>query len=659
MDSKKKYEIAANALRILAIDMVQKANSGHPGLPLGAADIVTVLFADIMKYYPAKPTWANRDRFILSAGHGSALLYALLYLCGYDISIEDLKRFRQLNSITPGHPEYHPEIGIEMTTGPLGQGISTAVGIALAEKWLATRFNKPEYPIFDHYTYVLASDGDIMEGISHEAAALAGHLGLGKLIVLFDDNRITIDGETSLATSENVGQRFGAYGWHVQHVNGHDYSEIHSALHEARLINDKPSIILCRTHIGYKSPRQDTPKVHGEPLGEDGVAATRAALGWPDSTPFVVDQSCSELFVQGALRGKAAWENWQSLMAEYQTKYTDDAEMLEQLFSGRLPKNWDEELIDFTNEKPIATRAASGMVLEQLIDRLPNLIGGSADLSGSNKTRPKHIDSIQRDNYKGRYIHYGVREHGMGAIMNGLALHGLRPYGGTFLVFSDYMRPAIRLAALMGLPVIYVFTHDSIGLGEDGPTHQPVEHLAALRAIPNLVVIRPADGNETVAAWKVAIERKTGPTAIILSRQSLPQITPKNNDLKFGAYVLQYEKEEKPDVNVIATGSEVSVAVNVGKLLKAEGIDVRIVSMPSVELFQEMDEDYKKEVIPQNVFTATIEAGTTTCWQGILGTDNLHFGVDTFGASAPYKLLYKQFGLDAESVAKKILERLG
>ena len=649
--------LAANALRILSIDAVQAANSGHPGLPLGMADVVTVLWTKIMKHNPKQPKWFDRDRFILSAGHGSALLYALLYLNGYPMPLEELKQFRQWGSITPGHPEYDPEIGIEMTTGPLGQGISTAVGIALAEKWFEARYNKQNFEIVNHYTFVLASDGDLMEGVSHEAASLAGHLGLNKLIVLYDDNQISIDGSTELAYTDDVLMRFKAYGWNVDRIDGHNYQEIEDAILRAKKCEDKPTIIACKTHIGYASPLQDTSKVHGSPLGEEGVMETREKLMWPYKEPFFVPDEVKDYFEAHAQKGTQANIAWDALVERYKEAYPALYDEFTLIVAGKLPDGWDAGMPDFSRGEADATRNLSLRVLDSFFEKLPMMIGGSADLTGSNKTKPKNVNVINTGSFNGRYIHYGVREHGMGAIMNGLALHNLRPYGGTFLVFSDYMRPSIRLAALMKLPVIYVFTHDSIGLGEDGPTHQPIEQLLSLRTVPNLVVIRPADGNETSVAWKVAIERVDGPTALILTRQSLSQITPFRNRLSKGAYVLS-ETLEKPDVILIGSGSEVEIALEAKELLAEKGVHARVVSMPSWELFEMQSEIYRKSVLNPGIPKVAIEAGTTLAWQKYVGDKGCVIGIDRFGASAPYSILYEKFGFTAENVVEKTVKLL-
>ena len=654
--------LVANTLRLLAADAVQAANSGHPGLPLGAADIATVLWTRFLVHNPTDPQWANRDRFILSAGHGSALLYALLHVSGFPLSLEEIKRFRQWGSLTAGHPEYDPALGIEITTGPLGQGFSTSVGMALAERMLAARFNQPDFPVVEHYTYVLASDGDLMEGVSHEAASLAGHLGLGQLIVLYDDNSITIDGSTDLAFSEDVLKRFEAYHWHTLRVDGHDMAAIDAAIRMAQAETDRPSIIACRTHIGYGSPRQDNSKVHGAPLGDEDLRKTKETLGFPADESFVVSDVARERFAANAQRGKARQAAWEQMMSAYSQRYPELAAQWDMYVKGELPVDLTEVLPAFAPDKPLATRVASGQVLSAIAPHLMTLTGGSADLTPSNNTLPKDGVSVKRGDFSGSYIHYGVREHGMGAILNGLALHGMRPYGGTFLIFSEYMRPAIRMAAMMKLPVVYVFTHDSIGLGEDGPTHQPVEQATALRTIPNLLVIRPADANETAAAWKVALERKDGPTALLLSRQNLPHVSAGYEGLAQGAYVLAEAKGGKPDLVLMATGSEVSLALAAREELEKEGISARVVSMPCWELFDEQDESYQSSVLPAGVPRLAIEAGVSLAWPRYLYANEGHgkvIGMDRYGASAPYQTLFEKFGFSTENVvsqAKSLLK---
>lgn len=645
-------QLIATTLRMLAADAVQQANSGHPGLPLGAADIVTVLWTRWLKHNPANPQWANRDRFVLSAGHGSTLLYGLLHLFGYPMPLDEIKRFRQWNSLTPGHPEYDPHLGIETTTGPLGQGFANAVGIALAERWLAARFNRPDFPIVDHFTYVLASDGDLEEGLSHESASLAGHWGLGKLIVLYDDNHISIDGPTALSFSENIPQRFAAYGWHTQQVDGHNMAAIADAIRAAQAETARPSLIACRTHIGLGSPKQDTSKVHGEPLGEDALRATKEYYRWPQEPRFYIPDGIHTRLDQVRAIGKTREEEWNALMARYRAQYPDLAAQWDLYSAGALPQGWQALLPTLSSDKPLATRAASGQVLEAIVGKIPTLLGGSADLTPSNNTKPTHAKHIQRDDFSGTYLHFGVREHAMGGIMNGLALHGLRPYGGTFLVFSDYMRPTIRLAAFMRLPVIYVFTHDSIGLGEDGPTHQPSEHITALRAIPNLVVIRPADGNETVQAWKFALARRDGPTALLLSRQPIPFTTPVNNDLARGAYILA--DDATPKIVLIATGSEVALAMEARQKLAEQGIAARVVSMPSWELFDAQPREYRQHVLPPHLPRLAIEAGVTLAWGRYVGDHGAVIGLDRYGASGPYKVLFRELGFNVDNIVAHV-----
>lgn len=650
--------LVANTLRILSIEAVQKANSGHPGLPLGTADIATVLWTRFLKHNPADPTWPNRDRFILSAGHGSALLYSLLHLSGYPLSLDELKNFRQWSSHTAGHPEYNPKLGIEVTTGPLGQGISNAAGIALAERWLAARFNRPKFPVVDHYTYALVSDGDLMEGVSHEAASLAGHLELSKLIVFYDDNHISIDGDTALSNSTDVMTRFEAYGWQTLPVDGHDMAAVDEAIQTAKASKERPTLIVCRTHIGYGSPAQDTAKAHGAPLGEEGVRTTKEHFDWPLEPSFYVPDETRERFERVKEIGQQEQAKWEDMLEGYRAMHPDLAAKWDRLNNGDLPDGWEEALPDFSEAKTMATRASSGQVLAALVPEIPHLLGGSADLTGSNKTKTGDHSEIKPGDFSGNYIHYGIREHGMGAIMNGLALHGLRPYGGTFLVFSDYMRPSIRLAAMMGLPVIYVFSHDSIGLGEDGPTHQPVEQIASLRLIPNLMLLRPADGNETAQAWKIALERKDGPTALILTRQGQPQITPIDNDSARGAYILAQANDGEPDIVLIGTGSEVSLALNAGQELAKQGVNAQVVSMPSWELFAAQSASYRQAVLPPDVPRLAIEAGATLCWPRYIGDDGAVIGLDRFGASAPYEEIFEAFGFTVENAVRKATELL-
>lgn len=651
--------LAANAVRALAMDAVQAAESGHPGMPMGTADLAVVLWTQFLKHNPQVPDWVDRDRFVLSAGHGSMLLYALLHLSGYDLPLEELKRFRQWGSRTPGHPEYGHTPGVETTTGPLGQGITTAVGMAIAERHLAAVFNRDGFPIFDHYTYVIAGDGDMMEGISHEASALAGHLGLGKLIVLYDDNAISIDGSTALAMTEDVQARYRAYGWQTLAVDGHDATAVSEALTAARADTTRPTLIACRTTIGYGSPnRQGTAKAHGEPLGTAEVTLAKQTLGWPYDEPFTVPEEAA-VFMRGAAERSAEQHRaWQEMFQRYAEAHPTPAAQFAQALSGQLPEHWQKLLPTFPVGKSEATRNASGKVLAALTRHLPTLVGGSADLTGSNKTWADGMGVFNRDNPSGRYLHYGVREHAMGGVMNGMSLHGgIRPYGGTFLVFSDYMRGAVRLAALMHQPVIYVFTHDSIGLGEDGPTHQPIEHLAGLRAIPNLTVVRPADANETSAAWRVALERTDGPTALILSRQNLPTLDGTEAALR-GGYVLR--DAPHPQAIILATGSEVAIAVAAQALLAEQGIAARVVSLPSWEVFAAQPAAYRNAVLPPEIVArVSIEAGSTLGWERYVGPFGRTIGLNQFGASAPYEELYAQFGLTAQAVAAAVLELVG
>jgi transketolase len=655
--------LAADTVRTLAMDGVQKANSGHPGMPMGMADAAVVLWTQFLKYNPADPTWPDRDRFVLSAGHGSMLLYSLLYLSGYDLPLEQLQAFRQWGSRTPGHPEYGLTPGVETTTGPLGQGLANAVGLALAERWLAEHFNRPGFELVNHHTYVIASDGDMMEGISHEAAALAGHLGLGKLIVLYDDNGISIDGPTSLSFSEDVLARFAAYGWSTHHVDGHDPEAVQAAISAAQAETKRPSLIACKTHVGFGSPnRQDTSKAHGEPLGVDEVRLAKERLGWPPDEHFYVPAEVYEFVREAGAAGAVEQAEWQACFDGYTEIYPKLAAAFRRAISGELPADWDHGWPTFSIDKPLATRAASGAVLNAIAPRIPTLLGGSADLTPSNNTLPKGEGYLTRENFSGRYIHFGVREHGMGAILNGLALHGgVRPYGGTFLIFSDYMRPAIRLAALMKLPVVFIFTHDSIGLGEDGPTHQPIEHFTSLRAIPNLAVFRPADATETVEAWRAALTRPHGPTALILTRQAIPVIDRARYALAQGAarggYILS--ETEDPEVILIGTGSEVHLALAAQEMLATQEVRARVVSMPCWELFDAQPDEYRETVLPSDIRArVAVEAGATLAWSRYVGLDGRIVGLDRFGASAPYQVIYQKLGLTAEAVAEAAWQTL-
>ncbi len=656
-------QLCANAIRALAIDAVQQANSGHPGMPLGMADAAYVLWTRFLKHNPADPHWPNRDRFVLSAGHGSMLLYALLHLSGYELSLDDLKQFRQWGSRTPGHPEYHETPGVEMTTGPLGQGIATAVGMAIAERWLATKFNRVGFPIVDHYTYVIASDGDLMEGISHEAASLAGHLRLGKLIVLYDSNDISLVGPTKLAWSENVANRFAAYGWQVLYADGHNMSAVALALAEAIADSERPSLIITRTIIGYGSPRAGSHKAHGEPLGTEGVKLTKAALGWPQEPAFYVPPEVYDHMQLAVEVGAVRQREWEAMLQRYRASYPELAAQWDVLQAGGLPTGWEAALPVFAADpKAKGTRVASGTVLQALAPVIPGLLGGSADLHTSDFTYLEGFGSISGENFNARNLHFGVREHAMGAILNGMALHGgIIPYGGTFLVFSDYMRPAIRLAALMRLRVIYVFTHDSIGVGEDGPTHQPVEHLVSLRAIPNLLVVRPGDANEVAMAWRLALQRTNGPTAIILSRQNVPTLDrthPGGADgVLRGGYVLR--TTDPVQAIIIATGSEVALALTAADQLASEGIGVQVVSMPCRELFDQQDATYREQVLPSSIKArVAVEAGRSLGWERYVGCTGTIIGVDRFGASAPFQRVYAEFGLTVERIVAAVKDQL-
>ncbi|MBN1103803.1 MAG: transketolase [Deltaproteobacteria bacterium] len=656
--------LCINTIRMLSADCVERARSGHPGMPMGAAPMAYVLWTRFLRHHPRNPGWPDRDRFVLSAGHGSMLLYSLLHLTGYDLSLEELKNFRQWESRTPGHPEFGRTPGVETTTGPLGQGFGNGVGMAIAERFLAARFNRPGHEVVNHYTYGIVSDGDLMEGVSHEAASLAGHLGLGRLIYLYDDNHITIDGVTDLAFTENRVARFKAYGWHVQEVkDGNDLQAIARAIRVARSQRHRPSLIAVRTHIGYGSPnKQDTSSAHGEPLGPEELRLTKEKIGWPTEPECFVPEQALSLFRGAIPRGEKMEKVWKKRFLAYERAYPEQAEEWNRWFRSKVPGNWEEDIPAFPPDpKGMATRVASGSVLNALAGRFPNLIGGSADLAPSNKTFVKGGLIFQRDSFEGRNFHFGVREHGMGAVMNGMALHGgLIPYGGTFLVFSDYMRPAIRLAALMGLKVIYVFTHDSIGLGEDGPTHQPVEHLAALRAIPHLTVLRPCDANETAEAWRFALSQTSGPVALVLSRQNLPtldrnQVSPAEG-LHRGAYTLAQETGGNPDLILIASGSEVALALQAAQRLRQQGISPRVVSMPSWELFDKQPERYRHDVLPPGVEKRiAVEAGSPQGWHRYVGSGGEVIGIERFGASAPYKTLYEKLGITVDRIVEAAL----
>ena len=663
-------ELCINTLRFLAVDAVQKANSGHPGAPMGAAPMAYVLWDRFLKHSPQEPKWPDRDRFILSAGHASAMLYALLHLTGYDLSLEELKQFRQWGSKTPGHPEYGVVPGVEATTGPLGQGFANGVGMAIAERWLANHYNRPGHEIINHYTYAIVSDGDLQEGVASEAASLAGTLRLGKLIYLYDDNDISIEGDTAITFTENVAQRFQAYGWHVlDPIDGMDTSSIEQAISLAQAEAEHPSLIICQTTIGYGSPNKaGTAAAHGEPLGEEEVRLTKQSLGWPYEEPFAIPEEALAHFRKAQARGSLWQQEWEARLKSYRQAYPDEARRLDEDLCGDLPAGWDDELAELFKEEanPVATRQASGRVMNAIAKKVHTLMGGSADLAPSTKTTLNDRGNYGFEEYGGHNIHFGVREHAMGAIANGMALHGgIIPYTGTFLVFYDYMRPPVRLAALMGIRVVYIFTHDSIGLGEDGPTHQPVEQIMGLRTVPGLVTIRPADATETAEAWKVAMENRHGPTALVLSRQSLPILDRKTLapacGLQHGGYVL-WEAASSPEVILIGTGSEVHIALEAGKLLKDEGIAVRVVSLPSWELFEAQPDDYRDAVLPPDIRArVSIEAGIPLGWERYVGLDGVAMGLPRFGASAPAKVVYEKLGLTAQHMAaeaRQLLQRM-
>jgi transketolase len=650
-------ERCVNTLRFLAADAVEEAGSGHPGMPLGAAPMAYVLWDRFLKHNPNSPEWPNRDRFVLSAGHGSALLYALLHLYGYDLPLAELKNFRQLHSKTPGHPEYGHTPGVETTTGPLGQGFANGVGMALAERYLSSTFNTEEHPLVDHYTYGIVSDGDLMEGLSAEAGALAGHLGLGKLIYLYDQNCISIEGETDLAFTERVASRFDAQGWHVQHVeDGNALDDIEAAVDTAQDATERPSLICVHTHIGYGSPQQDTAGVHGSPLGDDDLAATKEHFGWPTAPRFHVPEDAYE-HCRRVLRTGAEQETaWQETVEAYREAHPDSCRLFLRAMEGEVPEYEAEQVPTFQPEDgPLATRNASGETLQALADNICTLVGGSADLAPSNKTHLEGYGTFQADQ-TGRNLHFGVREHAMGAITNGIARHGgLLPFDATFFTFSDYMRPALRLAALMDLHRVTVFTHDSIALGEDGPTHQPVEHLMALRSIPNYTVLRPADANETAAAWRFAVTHD-GPVGLVLTRQDLPILDAEripNDAIGRGAYVLE-DPDRTPDVVLLATGSEVHLALNAAMTLADEDVAARVVSMPSMERFEEQPDSYRHDVLPPGVPTVAVEAGTTRGWHHLVGDDGAVIGLDRFGLSGPGEAVYEELGFTVDHVVDTV-----
>lgn len=661
-------EQCINAIRFLSADAVEQANSGHPGLPMGAASMAYTLWTRHLRHNPRNPHWANRDRFILSGGHGSALLYALLHLTGYEISLDEVKRFRQWGSLTPGHPEFGLTPGVDTTTGPLGQGFANGVGMAIAETHLAAEFNTPEHTLVDHFTYAIVTDGDLMEGITAEAASLAGHLQLGKIIYLYDDNHISIEGSTQVSFSEDRMARFAAYGWHTQIVlDGNDVEAIDAAIQAAKH-DARPSIIAVRTIIGFGLPtRAGTSKAHGEPPGDVELNGAKQALGWPIEPRFYIPVDVQSFFRQALENGADAEQNWMKLLSEYRLASPEHAAEFERRMKGELPLGWDADLPVYpADQKGVQTRAASGKALNHFAAKIPDLIGGSADLAPSNNTNMPGLGDYQKETPAGRNMHFGVREHAMGAVVNGMSYHGgLRPFGATFLVFADYMRPSVRLSALSHLGSIWVFTHDSIGVGEDGPTHQPVEHLASLRAIPNLVTIRPGDGNETVHAWRVALARNHAPTALILTRQNLPtldrNIYADASQLEKGAYVLADMGDDLPEVILMASGSEVSLILEAGARLAAEGINVRMVSVPSWELFKMQTEDYRESVLPKNVKArVAVEAGIGMGWEKFVGDSGAIICIDHFGASAPAGILFKEFGFTIETVfdtARKLVAK--
>ena len=662
--------LCINTIRTLSMDAVQKAKSGHPGTPMALAPLAYVVWTRFLRHNPRNPKWFNRDRFVLSCGHASMLLYAMLHLTGYELSLEEIINFRQWGSKTPGHPEYGITPGVETTTGPLGQGIMNAVGMAMAEAHLAAVFNREGHNIVDHHVYAFCSDGDLMEGASHEAASLAGHLGLGKLICIYDDNRITIEGETNLAFSEDVGKRFEAYQWHVQDVGdkANDLGALEDALNKAGEEKERPSLIIVRSHIGYGSPnRQDSAKAHGEPLGEDEVKLTKKAYGWPEDKTFLVPEEVQAHMSRAVERGEKMEAEWSERFSAFKEDHPELAGEFQQALNSTLPSGWDDNIPNFTTDDgPMATRVASGKVLTSFSDKIPWLLGGSADLAPSTKTLIGDSTYFSKENYWKRNIAWGVREHAMVACCSGMALHGgIRPYAATFFIFTDYARPAIRLSALMELPVIYVMTHDSIGVGEDGPTHQPIEHLASLRAMPDLQVIRPADANEVAFAWRVAMERTGGPTMLVLTRQGLPVFDRKKmtsaEELYKGAYVLSREKSGAADIILMASGSEVSLIVEAQESLAEEGIDARVVSMPCWELFSKQPQEYQDEVLPPEVKARlAVETGVSLGWYQWVGDGGDVIGINKFGASAPANENFKQYGFTVENVvqrAKKLIEK--
>lgn len=660
-------ERCVNTIRTLSMDAVQAAESGHPGMPMGMADAAFVLWTKFLNHDPAHPDWYNRDRFVLSAGHGSMLLYSLLHLTGYDLSLEELKNFRQWESLTPGHPEYGLTPGVETTTGPLGQGFGTGVGMAMAEAHMAAKFNTDRYKLTDHYTYGIVSDGDLMEGISHEAASMAGHLKLGKIIYLYDSNQISIDGHTDLAFTEDVAKRFEGYDWDVNSIDGHDREAVESAIKRAQDVEAKPSIIICRTHIGFGSPnKQDSAEAHGAPLGEDEIRITKENLDWDPDKKFYIPDDVLEHFRKAKNRGAELYDQWNTLVDECESENPDLVKQFRMALNRELPETINNALPSFeASDKGLATRASSGKVINAIADSIPQMIGGSADLTGSTKTWIDNGGVFNSTDYSGRNIHFGVREHAMGAAVNGMALHGgVIPFGATFLIFSDYCRPAIRIAALSHIPSIFVFTHDSIGLGEDGPTHQPVEHLASLRAMPNMLVLRPGDANEVAWAWKAAIQYTEGPSLLALTRQNIPTFkrTDKNvaSGVLKGAYILVDSEKDTPDAILIGTGSEVQLAVEAREKLADRNIDARVVSMPSWELFLKQDNSYREHVLPKEVTArVSVEAASTFGWERWVGQDGVAIGLDRFGASAPYEDIYENLGITSDRIVEEASKLVG
>ena len=654
-------KLCISTLRLLAVDMVEKAKSGHPGLPLGAAAMAYTIFDRLMRFNPRNPKWFNRDRFVLSAGHGSALQYSMLHLTGYDLTLEDLKNFRQYGSRTPGHPEYGETPGIEATTGPLGQGFAMGVGMAIAEQYLAAHFNRDGFPVIDHYTYEIVSDGDLMEGISAEAASLAGHLKLSKLIYLYDDNDISIDGNTRITFTEDVGKRFEAYGWFVQRISdGNDVDSIEKAITNAKIQTRKPSIIICTTHIGYGSPNQDTPGVHGEPLGPEALKKTKEFFGWPPDASFYIPEKALEHFRLAITRGQKQESEWNELFSRYCQVYPELGAELQQAISGNLPAGWDSEIPTFElSSGALASRDSCGKVMNAIARKNPLFIGGSADLAASTKTDLRDFGDFSDDNKTGRNLRFGIREHAMGGISNGISLHGgIIPFTGTFLVFADYMRPAIRLAALMNIKVIFIFSHDSIGLGEDGPTHQPIGQILSLRAIPNLTLFRPADANETAAAWNMAL-RLNGPSVMVTSRQKLPTLDFTGykifENFSRGGYIMVDSEKKIPDIVLIASGSEVSLILSAREKLLERGIDARIVSMPSCEIFDRQTEDYRLSVLPPDIPKLAVEAGSSMGWYKYIGDSGDVIGLDRFGASAPGDIVMRELGFSVDNVVARTL----